>query len=81
MPALHRKWLLLDRLTTDSSVIATPRSPERTHTMTRTAHTAALALSLVMTLAMFSGISHLSSVSPSQALMAQTPTTQAVAHS
>lgn len=49
--------------------------------MTRTAHTAALALSLVMTLAMFSGISHLSSVSPSQALMAQTPTTQAVAHS
>ena len=49
--------------------------------MTRTAHTAALALSLVMTLAMFSGISHLSSVSPSQALMAQSATTQTAAHS
>jgi hypothetical protein len=39
--------------------------------MTRTAHAAALALSLVMTLAIFSSVSHLSSPSHAGAVLAQ----------
>ena len=47
---------------------------------TRTLHAAALALSLVMTLAIFSGVSQLSSPSHAGAVLAQIQATQPAAN-
>jgi hypothetical protein len=59
-------------MNTDSSVIATPTRPERNTTMnTRTPRIAAFALSLMMTLAVFSSVSSLWSVDHSAAVYAQ----------